>query len=114
MQSTKSTLKFTIKVTVAVSLVLVIVLGLFTVNIFTSMRNQTQEKFLSNATFTTSNININTTEQNQEIIGLDNGIHSISELLNQGQNNLNNTLSECTKLKAQFYGPEKLVLKFKV
>ncbi|WP_404344038.1 methyl-accepting chemotaxis protein [Pseudoalteromonas mariniglutinosa] len=55
-----------------------------------------------------------TTEQNQVIHSLDSDIHSISELSNQGQQNLNNTLSECTKLKAQFYDLEKLVLKFKV
>ena len=44
MQSSKSTLKFTTKVTAAASLVLVIVLGLFTVNNFVSMRSQTQEQ----------------------------------------------------------------------
>jgi len=55
-----------------------------------------------------------TTEQNQVIQSLDSDIHSISELSTQGQSNLNNTLSECTKLKAQFYELEKLVLKFKV
>ena len=55
-----------------------------------------------------------TTEQNQVIQSLDSDIHSISELSNQGQSNLNNTLNECTKLKAQFYELEQLVLKFKV
>lgn len=40
-----------------------------------------------------------TTEQNQVIQSLDNDIHTISELSQQGQLNLNNTLAECTRLK---------------
>jgi len=55
-----------------------------------------------------------TTEQNQVIQSLDGDIHSISDLSNQGQQNLNDTLNECTKLKVQFDELEKLVLKFKV
>jgi len=55
-----------------------------------------------------------TTEQNQVIQTLDNDIHTISELSQQGQLNLNNTLNECTRLKLQFDELEKMVLRFKV
>ncbi|MCQ8878329.1 methyl-accepting chemotaxis protein [Pseudoalteromonas shioyasakiensis] len=55
-----------------------------------------------------------TTEQNQVIQSLDNDIHTISELSQQGQSNLNKTLQECTKLKLQFDDLEKMVLRFKV
>ncbi|MBB1300972.1 methyl-accepting chemotaxis protein [Pseudoalteromonas sp. SR44-8] len=55
-----------------------------------------------------------TTEQNQVIHSLDNDIHTISELSQQGQLNLNNTLAECTRLKLQFDELEKMVLRFKV
>lgn len=55
-----------------------------------------------------------TTEQNQVIQSLDNDIHTISELSQQGQTNLNNTLHECTRLKSQFDELEKMVLRFKV
>jgi len=40
----QSSLKFTTKVTIAASVVLVLVLGLFTVNNFISMRTQTQQQ----------------------------------------------------------------------
>lgn len=55
-----------------------------------------------------------TTEQNQVIQSLDSDIHTISELSQQGQGNLNNTLNECTRLKLQFDELEKMVLRFKV
>ncbi len=55
-----------------------------------------------------------TTEQNEVIQSLDNDIHTISELSQQGQLNLNNTLAECTRLKQQFDELEKMVLRFKV
>lgn len=38
------TLKFTSKVTIAASLVLVLVLGVFTINNYVSMRNQTEQQ----------------------------------------------------------------------
>ena len=40
----QSSLKFTTKVTIAASVVLVLVLGLFTINNFISMRSQTQQQ----------------------------------------------------------------------
>ncbi|KTF16859.1 methyl-accepting chemotaxis protein [Pseudoalteromonas sp. H105] len=55
-----------------------------------------------------------TTEQNHVIQSLDSDIHTISELSQQGQINLNNTLEECTRLKLQFDELEKMVLRFKV
>ncbi|KPH65689.1 methyl-accepting chemotaxis protein [Pseudoalteromonas porphyrae] len=55
-----------------------------------------------------------TTEQNVVIQSLDSDIHTISELSQQGQLNLNNTLAECTHLKLQFDELEKMVLRFKV
>ncbi|ASM52318.1 methyl-accepting chemotaxis protein [Pseudoalteromonas espejiana DSM 9414] len=55
-----------------------------------------------------------TVEQNDMVKSLHCDIKSMSELSLQGQNNLQSTLNECTKLKQQFSDLEHMVQKFKV
>lgn len=55
-----------------------------------------------------------TGEQNATIQSLDNDIHQISDLAGQGQQNLQATLAECTRLQRQFEELEAMVAKFRV
>lgn len=55
-----------------------------------------------------------TVEQNDLVKVLDADITSMSELSVQSQENLKNTLNECTKLKQQFSDLEQMVQKFRV
>lgn len=55
-----------------------------------------------------------TTEQNDVTQSIDSDIHHIREIAQNGQENLNDVLQECNKLRAEFYELEQMVLKFKV
>ena len=55
-----------------------------------------------------------TVEQNDLVKVLDADITSMSDLSVQSQENLKNTLNECTKLKQQFSDLEQMVQKFRV
>ncbi|HAT41694.1 MAG TPA: methyl-accepting chemotaxis protein [Rheinheimera sp.] len=55
-----------------------------------------------------------TREQNSTIQSLDNDIHQISELAEQGQQHLQATLAECNRLQRQFEELEAMVATFRV